>query len=646
MPRHRMRTDCRIWPVLILLEAATLACKPEVKGPTPVADAGPGPDAGTADSGSSTVDGSAADRASPDQGTVVTPGCNGECNALQATVCTCHVSDPCNWIGDGYCDTPYCLQVTSNPFDDSADCNSSNTCNGACARGEYTTCTCGASDPCDWAGDGTCDADCAQVLASGAFDDSADCGGPPPPPANACNGTCGNGAYDTCTCAASDPCGRAGNGTCDQSACAALLGAGAYNDSADCGGWDPTPAGDESFALTAVRDNLDSGDLDVVASGLPGLGFTQALRDDNVTTAELSTALGRSTTFHYHTGHGEPGMVITYDGAYDAGDSTIQIRHTVFATCLTLQSYAWLASMGESAQSLFGYTDVSLDYVDDEVAGDMVSALRNGKGYLQAWYLANAGQYSLSDRWAAYVREGASIVEYSARANQRPANTMALAPPSVALDPQGVVWALSALLADRRRFPAGVDATTGAAASVPRAREIATGGWSLLADGAGTAKRARDRARAFLLQQLASWPEGAELDRVTPVLSSRENGPARVAGHLVRFRRVLGGLPLRGNGVADHLSALIAGRGVVAWTVDWPQRQSEPVPEPTLDVASALRLAAPELALAAKGPLRIVGASAAWGVAAGSDSLLPAFALLTDSGLLVVVDARSGQLVR
>ena len=33
-----------------------------------------------------------------------------------------------------------------------------------------------------------------------------------------------------------------------------VAGAGAYNDSADCGGWDATPAGDETFSLSAVYD--------------------------------------------------------------------------------------------------------------------------------------------------------------------------------------------------------------------------------------------------------------------------------------------------------------------------------------------------------------------------------------------------------
>ena len=78
-----------------------LGCRPEVLGPARTYDedprreydAGSGVDATTppVDAGTSTVD----------SGPVIAPGCNGECNALQATACTCDLSDPCDWIGFG-----------------------------------------------------------------------------------------------------------------------------------------------------------------------------------------------------------------------------------------------------------------------------------------------------------------------------------------------------------------------------------------------------------------------------------------------------------------------------------------------------------------------------------------------------------------
>ncbi len=53
----------------------------------------------------------------------VTPGCNGKCDALQYTACTCDVSDPCGWIADGYCDQTSCQSITSSYFHDDNDCS-------------------------------------------------------------------------------------------------------------------------------------------------------------------------------------------------------------------------------------------------------------------------------------------------------------------------------------------------------------------------------------------------------------------------------------------------------------------------------------------------------------------------------------------
>lgn len=125
-------------------------------------------------------------------------------------------------------------------------------CGGDCfaSGGTYTSCTCGADDPCGWAGDGICDGYCTEAgLAVEAFDDSADCTGP-------CTGLCeisdlsvaggGDPYYLPCLCGVDDPCGWAGNGACDEPGC---LGGEdppvteMFDDSADCGDAGPGPDG-------------------------------------------------------------------------------------------------------------------------------------------------------------------------------------------------------------------------------------------------------------------------------------------------------------------------------------------------------------------------------------------------------------------
>lgn len=99
-------------------------------------------------------------------------------------------------------------------------------CEGACASGLYTACTCATSDPCGWLADGTCDGYCAAAFPGDYFDDFSDC-------AAACAEDCSNLTYSACSCAAVDPCNWQGDGVCD-SACADSFPADHFDDSADC----------------------------------------------------------------------------------------------------------------------------------------------------------------------------------------------------------------------------------------------------------------------------------------------------------------------------------------------------------------------------------------------------------------------------
>ncbi len=45
-----------------------------------------------------------------------------ECGLVYYTSNTCAVDDPCEWVGDGFCDEYYCLLTVGEMFDDSEDC--------------------------------------------------------------------------------------------------------------------------------------------------------------------------------------------------------------------------------------------------------------------------------------------------------------------------------------------------------------------------------------------------------------------------------------------------------------------------------------------------------------------------------------------
>jgi len=55
------------------------------------------------------------------EGEWVLTDCVGDGSSIPYSPCNCDVSDPCNWVGDAYCDEG-CYEITDTPFDDSADC--------------------------------------------------------------------------------------------------------------------------------------------------------------------------------------------------------------------------------------------------------------------------------------------------------------------------------------------------------------------------------------------------------------------------------------------------------------------------------------------------------------------------------------------
>lgn len=101
------------------------------------------------------------------------PICNGECISGTYSACTCGASDPCDWLGDGVCDSYCTAAFPANHLDDVTDCAAA--CAPDCQAGTYSACSCAAVDPCNWQGDNVCDAVCAQSFPADHFDDAIDC---------------------------------------------------------------------------------------------------------------------------------------------------------------------------------------------------------------------------------------------------------------------------------------------------------------------------------------------------------------------------------------------------------------------------------------------------------------------------------------
>jgi hypothetical protein len=151
-------------------------------------DGGGGDDDGAVDTDTDSdtdTDGDSDSDTDPDGGTdsdsETEDPCDGECASLTYTTCTCRIDDPCDWAEDGYCDgLCFEAQIVEEMFDDTVDCPGE--CSGLCLEVEwaihYLPCTCDVDDPCEWAGNGICDSDCLELdVVEEMFDDSLDCDG-------------------------------------------------------------------------------------------------------------------------------------------------------------------------------------------------------------------------------------------------------------------------------------------------------------------------------------------------------------------------------------------------------------------------------------------------------------------------------------
>lgn len=152
-----------------------------------------------------------------------------QCEDLSYTPCTCAATDPCSWQGDGYCDN-YCATVYPEDFfTEPDDCN----CTGSCVAEEFSGFCDNDGNPCACVGSVKTTESCADYCTGlGAEVD-------PEEPCYAYSGVaycncanfdctdsgkvaaqCGAEIYTPCTCGVADPCEWANDGQyCDVESC-------------------------------------------------------------------------------------------------------------------------------------------------------------------------------------------------------------------------------------------------------------------------------------------------------------------------------------------------------------------------------------------------------------------------------------------
>lgn len=544
---------------------------------------------------------------------------NGRCDDSTGQVrCVCnpgYIGDDCN-----RCDTGY--QDNDQNGSCKADCGTSGL---QCPNGHCDDSSGQPSCVCDT---GYAGASCNQC--DGGYQDNDNNG--------SCEADCGTAGY---TCSNKGRCvDSSGVPRCDCDA--------GYQD--DGNGNCQENAG---FIVTSVNDDLNNTDGQIFLNRLQNLGYKSEMWDKNVSTAKLKSYLETDLYLLYHTGHGTTGAVATASGILTSTSTTLNTQHTIFATCLTLADTKWKNAFGPRAQTIMGYTKESLDIVDERVVNTYMDKLAQNLSHAAAWYLANADINSLSDRWASYVREGNSIVEYSARTQNLPSAPW-FPQEFVPLDPAGRLKVAASLLRDKWR-PTQTFGNLFHVGSFEQETFSDFDSFELLGTTEMSEEEALEEANRWLSER-GELPEDAVMSDIHPIeMRSGPDDHPRTVGYEVRFSRMVNGMPIKGNLVADHITLVVGPESVVFMSRFWPEiaeaKQSIGwMEQPTLlTLDEAIQTASEGISQRIKGDgLEIVSAEPVYGTL-GIDSedgtLVPAYALHCTDGFTIIVSALTGEML-
>lgn len=412
-----------------------------------------------------------------------------------------------------------------------------------------------------------------------------------------------------------------------------------------------TPSTGNTFYTTSVQDDLDASDRVIFENRFKSLGYTFLGNNTNVSASALNTLLGRSDiTILYHTGHGYDSGIATAGGSLPVNSvSGINNRTVIFGTCLTLTSTAWKNKMNANCQNVFGYTKFSYDFTDNDVVNSFADRLQSGQSYIQAWYTANVAQSLLRDRWCGYVREGSSIVEYSARTGNAPKSVSG---GLTALNSKGTLKVATSLLANQSTYNAAFSKICNSEIKVKGNRKqrikFNQKGIEFLPKVSVSQEKAVEIAKKWVSTNL---PTDAVQDSLTQIIATDESGTSKVVGQVVHYARYLDGLPIRSNGSEDHVAVLVNSNAVAATSQIWPELETKIKPAAIktnriLSVNQAIRKAGARIAslIKANQSIEIIDAQPCYGLTS-KGILVPAYELTDSQGGRIIVNAVTAELV-
>jgi hypothetical protein len=171
-------------------------------------------------------------------------------------------------------------------------------------------------------------------------------------------------------------------------------------------------------------------------------------------------------------------------------------------------------------------------------------------------------------------------------------------------------------------------------------------GREFLAKTSITAASAQALARQYMGNTL---PVDAVYEYIMPITASYEPGDEKTVAYAVRYNREIDGLAVRSNSFRYHIELMVNDGRVASLSRLWPEIRVEPTSQPDvldqiLSVDLAVSLAADDIARLVKTPVALVDVEPCYGNTA--TELVPAYALITQRGGKIVIDARVGEVIR
>lgn len=179
----------------------------------------------------------------------------------------------------------------------------------------------------------------------------------------------------------------------------------------------------KTYILFGAKDNLSSEDIGIMDIGLYCLGYNPIDINTEITIEEMKMLIQEPVDFFYFSGHGNrSGTIIATDQVFNALTWGYKYAATniLFSACEVLfDTEVVKAFIGPSVQYVMGYTDVSYDSRDNQVAIDMLKEMKKGNSIPMSFYLASIKDEKLRGRWAIYQNSTSGLIEYSARSKTR-----------------------------------------------------------------------------------------------------------------------------------------------------------------------------------------------------------------------------------